>query len=51
MKGGTGIRLSVSLKMILQKFFGMSVFKWIDIRTSEARYCGYGKEYQKMFDN
>ena len=20
-------------------------------RTSEARYCGYGKEYEKMFDN
>ena len=20
-------------------------------RTSEARYCGYGKEYEKLFDN
>ena len=29
-KGGTSIRLSLSLKMILSKFYGMSVFKWID---------------------
>ena len=29
-KGGTNIKLSLSLKMILWKFYGMSVFKWID---------------------
>ena len=29
-EAGTNIRLSLSLKMILLKLYGMSVFKWID---------------------